>query len=449
MTQEVLSKKTKALGGSIQIPGDKSISHRALILSGLANGQSHITGLLEGADVMATATIMRALGADIQKQGAGDYIVQGVGLEGLKNPETSLDCGNSGTSMRLISGLVAGAGLSATLTGDESLSRRPMRRIIDPLRKMGAVIKGNEQSCPPLQIGAAKLSPIQYRIPVASAQVKSCLMLAGLFCEGKTVLVEPTPTRDHTESMLGAFGVQLDLNEHEDGRHIAFMGKQDLQACDITVPSDPSSAAFFIVAGLIVPESELHLPGIMMNPTRTGLITTLLEMGANIEINNERLQGGEIVADLVVRSSALKGITVPANRSASMIDEYPILCIAAAFANGTTTMVGLGELRVKETDRLAAMEAGLRQCGVACTTTRDSITITGMDQVEGSPTQPIATFHDHRIAMSFYVLGLASENGCLIDDASMIKTSFPNFLPLMQDIDAHDQTPASFERTGS
>ena len=423
------SSYTKGLSGTVLIPGDKSISHRAVMFSALAEGRSKIEGLLEGDDVLATASIMEALGADIEKKD-GIYFVDGVGFRGVEKPLELLDCGNSGTSMRLLSGLLAGQQIEATLIGDVSLSNRPMKRVLTPLSQMGASVDAKDDIYPPLVIRPATLKPITYRLPVASAQVESCILLAGLCCDGMTTVIETEKSRDHTEKMLNAFGAHVIVEEKQDETHISVQGRPVLRATDIRVPADPSSAAFFIVAALITEGSELFLPNIMLNETRTGLITTLLEMGADIQITNEREENAEKVGDITVRSSDLQGIEVPASRAVSMIDEYPILSIAAACARGQTVMHGIKELRVKETDRIAAMEAGLKSCGVSVVSTDDSMTVSGADTIE--PTSFIQTHHDHRIAMSFLTLGLVSTQDIVIDDISMIKTSFPNFLDLME-----------------
>lgn len=435
MALRSLPNKT-GLQGKIKIPGDKSMSHRSLMMGGLASGTSIIKGLLEGDDVIATADAMRAMGADIKRISGGNYEITGTkGI--LKSPNHKIDCGNSGTSIRLLSGLIAGAGIDATMVGDASLSKRPMNRVINPLQEMGAQIEGDNEGRPPLKIKASKLKPISYEMPVASAQVKSCIMLAGLFCDGITTVIEQEASRDHTETMLKAFGVDVDIKQIDDKTHISLKGGQALKATPITVPSDPSSAAFFMVAALIIPKSWIVMPSIMLNPTRAGLITTLQEMGGDIEIKNERIENGEKLGDIHVRSSNLTGISVPAERAVSMIDEYPILSVAAAFAKGTTTMEGLAELRVKETDRIQAMEDGLKLCRVDVQSTTDSIIVSGQETVMGNlENEAIKTHHDHRIAMSFLVLGLASQKGVIIDDGSKIATSFPTFLNLMQSLDA-------------
>ena len=425
------------LNGYVTIPGDKSMSHRSIMFGGMAQGTSTISGLLEGEDVIATANAMRAMGATITKDTDGTYHVTGNALS-FQTPTSHIDCGNSGTSMRLLAGLIAGAGVRATMVGDASLTKRPMNRVIKPLQKMGAMIKGDDNGRPPLDLQPATLTPITYEMPVASAQVKSCLLLAGLFCNGTTTIIENEASRDHTETMLQAFGVDLSIEKKNDQTHISITGGQTLKACSITVPSDPSSAAFFMVAGLITPESDLTLPNIMLNPTRAGLIKTLQEMGGAITIHNERIENGEKIGDIHVKTSPLHGITVPAERAVSMIDEYPILCVAAACATGTTNMLGLAELRVKETDRIQAMEDGLKLCGVEVSSTHDAMTVTGANKVSGNAhtEQIIKTHHDHRIAMSFLTLGLVSEHGVQIDDGSKIATSFPTFLDEMTKIGA-------------
>lgn len=428
------SSYTDGLTGTVLIPGDKSISHRALMFAALAKGQSRISGLLEGEDVLATARIMEALGTHIEKEDES-YIVDGVGFRGVEKPLELLDCGNSGTSMRLLAGLLAGQQIEATLIGDVSLSNRPMKRILTPLKEMGANVDAKDGTYPPLVIRPATLKPITYELPVASAQVKSCVLLAGLCCDGETKVIETERSRDHTEKMLKAFGADIKVEDSNGKRVISIQGRPVLHATDVTVPADPSSAAFFIVAALITKGSKLHLPNIMLNETRTGLITTLIEMGGDIQITNERSENGEKIGDITVSSSALQGIEVSAERAVSMIDEYPILCVAAACAQGHTKMNGIGELRVKETDRIAAMEAGLTSCGVKVSSTEESVTVTGTDNIE--PTSFIQTHHDHRIAMSFLTLGLVSTQEIVIDDISMIKTSFPNFIDLMESCGAN------------
>ena len=419
------------LRGTLTAPGDKSISHRALMLAALAVGETAITGLLEGDDVRHTATALRQLGVSITHDGPGAWRVNGVGVGGLQQPDDVVDLGNSGTAARLLCGLLAGHGFSAVLTGDASLRSRPMGRVIAPLTAMGATFQAREGGRMPLTVtGSDNLRPTAYTLPVASAQVKSAILLAGLHAPGETSVVEPAPTRDHTERMLGHFGADIRVEEAEPGRRITVTGQPELTPAAIAVPADPSSAAFPAVAALLVEGSEIILPGICTNPTRTGLYTTLAEMGAALSWRDERVVGGEPVADLVVQTSRLAGVEVPPERAPSMIDEYPVLAMAAACAEGATVFHGVEELRHKESDRLAAIAAGLTTCGVAVEETTDSLIIHGAGKrPTGGATIEAAL--DHRIAMSFLVLGLASENPVSIDDASSIETSFPDFAGAM------------------
>lgn len=426
--------------GTARVSGDKSISHRAVMLGGLAIGTTQIEGLLEGEDVLATAAAFRQLGADVTRHQDGAWTVTGVGLGGLREPEDILDMGNSGTAARLLLGILAGHPIRCMMTGDASLRSRPMGRVTDPLTAMGARIETRDGGRLPLMIqGADMVLPITYELPVPSAQVKSAVLLAGLMARGETAVIESIATRDHTERMLTHFGAKVSREALADGgSRIAVTGEPELTAADILVPADPSSAAFPLVAALLVPGSEVHLPNIGMNPTRIGLIKTLLEMGADIVIENERVAGGEPVADLIARHSTLHGVDVPPERAASMIDEYPILCIAASQAEGTTRMQGVSELRVKESDRIAAMATGLRANGVTVTEGEDWM------QVEGRPGDVaggarVATHLDHRIAMSFFVLGLVTKKPVTIDDAAPIRTSFPNFLDLMAALESRRQ----------
>lgn len=426
-----------ALNGRIRVPGDKSISHRSLIFGTLAVGETRITGLLEGEDVLATAEAMRQFGATVTREGEGVWTVNGVGVGGLKEPDTPLDFGNAGTGARLVMGLVAGHSITATFIGDASLSSRPMGRIITPLSQIGANFHAREGGRMPLTLtGARRAMPITYELPVASAQVKSAVLLAGLNAPGITTVIEPVPTRDHTERMLQAFGAKVEIKAHgQGGLAIHLTGEPELTPCPIIVPGDPSSAAFPVVAALIVPGSDIIVEGITLNPHRAGLYTTLIEMGGDIEVMNQRDEGGEPVADLRVRSSALKGITVPPERAASMIDEYPVLAIAASFATGDTVMNGIHEMRVKESDRIAATAAGLRLNGVKVHESDDGMTVEGRaGHVDGGG--HVATHMDHRIAMSFLVMGLGAQKPVTVDDASMIATSFPNFMPLMRGLGA-------------
>ena len=425
------------LSGTARVPGDKSISHRSVMLGALAVGETRITGLLEGEDVLATAEAFRRLGARVERRETGEWVVNGVGLGALKEPDDILDMGNSGTAARLLMGILAGQPIRTFLTGDASLRSRPMKRVIDPLTAMGARVYSREGGRMPLMIqGADTVLPITYELPVASAQVKSAVLLAGLTARGETAVIESVVTRDHTERMLTHFGGTVSREELPGGAaRIAVQGEPELTGADIVVPADPSSAAFPLVAALLVPGSEVRLPNIGMNPTRTGLIQTLIEMGGDITIENERVAGGEPVADLLVRHSALKGIEVPPERAASMIDEYPILTVAAAQAEGKTVMRGVEELRVKESDRIAVMVAGLRANGVTVSDGEDWMEVEGRPgEVSGGAT--VATHLDHRIAMSFYVLGLIAKKPVVIDDEAPIRTSFPNFRPLMQGLGA-------------
>lgn len=435
------------LQGRVKLPGDKSISHRSLIFGALAIGETRISGLLEGEDVLATAQAMRQLGAEVTRHGDGNWSVFGVGVGGLHEPAQPLDFGNSGTGARLVMGLVAGHPITATFVGDASLSRRPMGRVITPLTEMGAVFTAREGGKLPLTLkGAREALAITYPSPVASAQVKSAVLLAGLNAPGVTTVIEETPTRDHTERMLRAFGAEVVTEEGPRGLvAVKLTGQPELRACPVIVPGDPSSAAFPVVAALITPGSDIVVEGVMMNPHRAGLYTTLIEMGGDIEIMNQREEGGEPVADLRVRASALKGIVVPPARAASMIDEYPVLAVAAAFAEGETSMLGIHELRVKESDRIAATASGLRANGVKVRELEDGMIVVGRGgTVDGGG--HVITQMDHRIAMCFLVMGLASVKPVTIDDGSMIATSFPEFVPLMRAMGArigHDAASVS------
>ena len=425
------------LKGRVRVPGDKSISHRALIFAALAVGETRISGLLEGEDVMRTASAVRALGADVERMGEGRWRVHGVGVAGFAAPEAPLDLGNSGTGCRLLLGAVAGAPVTASFDGDASLRKRPMRRVLDPLERMGArIVSAADGGRLPLILrGALDPIPIVYEPPVASAQLKSAVLLAGLAAPGETSVIETEPTRDHTERMLRHFGADVrvePLGEH--GRRITLKGQPELVPQPIEVPADPSSAAFPLVAALIVPGSELMLEAVMMNPLRTGLVAALSKMGADIEVLDRRSEGGEEVAHLRVRASTLKGVEVPPERAPSMIDEYPILAVAAAFAEGTTRMRGLAELRVKESDRLATTAAGLIASGVDAAIEGDDLIVHGKGFVAGGGR--IATHMDHRIAMSFLVMGLASRKPVAVDDTAFIATSFPDFLGLMRRLGA-------------
>lgn len=424
------------LKGDILVPGDKSMSHRALMFGALAVGETMISGLLEGEDVLSTAAALRAMGAKIDKGGDGLWRVFGVGIGGLHAPAEMLDMGNSGTSARLLMGLIAGHDMTARMTGDASLVKRPMARVMTPLAMMGATFEASEGGRLPLTItGARDVLAIEYVLPVASAQVKSAIVLAGLNARGCTTVVEAHPTRDHTENMLRHFGVQVDcVPAANGGMAVRMIGHQDLQPCAVDVPGDPSSAAFPAVAAAIIPGSEIRLSNVLVNPRRTGLYTTLREMGAEIEFEYERLSAGESVADIILRGNgALKGVVVPPERAPSMIDEFPVLAMAAACATGTTHMCGLAELRVKESDRLLMIAEGLKACGVEIEMGEDSLTVHGT----GKPPRGgavIKTALDHRIAMSFLVLGGVTENPVTVDDAAPIATSFPGFVELMNDL---------------
>ena len=425
------------LQGRISVPGDKSISHRALMLGALSLGETVIEGLLEGEDVLATAAAMRAMGARIERRENGIWRVSGVGVGGLLQPQTALDMGNSGTSTRLLMGIVASHAITATFVGDASLSRRPMARVTDPLSLMGARFETSPGGRLPLTMaGLCPAVPIRYVLPVASAQVKSAVLLAGLNTPGITTVVEKEATRDHSERMLKGFGADVTVAESAEGRIISVRGEAELKGQPITVPGDPSSAAFPIVAALLVPGSAVTVQNVGINPTRAGLFTVLKMMGADLTLENERIMGGEPVADITVRHSALNGVEVPPEIAPSMIDEYPILFVAAALAAGKTVARGLEELRVKESDRIAVMAAGLAACGVRVEELPDGIVIhgTGGDKVPGGAT--VASHLDHRIAMSFAVLGLAAQQPVTVDDASPIATSFPAFVPLVESLGA-------------
>ena len=442
-----IARRSDALKGVARVPGDKSISHRSFMFGGLASGETRITGLLEGEDVMRTGEAMKAMGARIERKGA-EWIINGVGNGCLLEPEAPLDFGNAGTGSRLTMGLVGTYDMETTFIGDASLSGRPMGRVLEPLRQMGVqVLKAAAGDRMPITLrGPKHAAPITYRVPMASAQVKSAVLLAGLNTPGVTTVVEPVMTRDHTEKMLQGFGADLTVETDEQGvRHIFIEGQGKLSGQTIAVPGDPSSAGFPLVAALIVPGSDITIENVLMNPTRTGLLLTLQEMGGNIEIVNPRNAGGEDVADLRVRSSELKGVTVPASRAPSMIDEYPVLAVAASFAQGETLCQGLEELRVKESDRLAAVARGLEANGVDCTEGEATLAVRGRPGGKGLGGGPngagiVKTHLDHRIAMSFLVLGLATEKPVTIDDAAMIATSFPEFMGLMAGLGAEIET---------
>jgi len=432
-TNPLSSSKAKALNGIFRVPGDKSISHRALMFGGLASGESRVKGLLEGEDVLNTAKAMQAVGANIRKEG-DEWILWGTGNGLLLEPDAPFDFGNSGTGCRLCMGLFGVYDFPTTYTGDASLSSRPMSRIINPLKEMGVqVLDEQGEGCLPITLrGPWQTAPIEYRVPMASAQVKSAVLLAGLNTPGVTTVIEPHLTRDHTEKMLRGFGAEIDVETAANGeRRISLVGQGKLTGQNVTVPADPSSAAFPLVAALIVPDSEVTLPDVLLNEARTGLIKTLQEMGGDIEIVNIRDSGGEEIGDLIVKSSELRGITVPAERAPSMIDEYPVLAVAASFAKDETVMEGLHELRVKESDRLAAVAHGLEANGVDCTEGNESLSIRGRPDGKGFGGGTVTTHLDHRIAMSFLVMGMASEKPVTIDDGSVMETSFPGFVELM------------------
>ena len=432
-----LSLATSApLKGIVTIPGDKSISHRALMFGALAVGETVIDGLLEGEDVLATAAALTAMGASIEKR-ADRWHVHGVGVGGLLQPQTALDMGNSGTSTRLLMGLVASHPITATFIGDASLSRRPMGRVIDPLSLMGASFAASPGGRLPLTMtGLCPAVPMTYTLPVASAQVKSAILLAGLNTPGETCVIEPVPTRDHSERMLAGFGASLTVEQTREGRVIRLNGEATLHPQAIIVPGDPSSAAFPLVAALVVPGSEVTITNVGLNPTRAGLIQVLQDMGADIALGQQRTVGGEPVADLHVRHSPLTGIEVPPEVAPSMIDEYPILFIAAAFAQGRTVMRGLEELRVKELDRIAVMAAGLKACGIACEELSDGLIVEGNGGAPIPGGATIAASLDHRIAMSFAVLGLNARSPVTVDDARPVATSFPGFVAMMESLGA-------------
>jgi 3-phosphoshikimate 1-carboxyvinyltransferase len=431
---------TGPLNGTVAVPGDKSISHRALMLGALAVGETVIDGLLEGEDVLATAAAMRAMGAEITARDSR-WHVHGVGVGGLLQPAAALDMGNSGTSTRLLMGLVASHAITATFIGDASLSRRPMGRVIDPLTAMGARFAASpgangQQRLPLTMHGACPAVPLSYTLPVASAQVKSAVLLAGLNTPGETTVIEPVATRDHSERMLAGFGATLRIETAPQGRVITLVGEAELRPQSIIVPGDPSSAAFPMVAALIVPGSNVTITNVGINPTRAGLIGVLQAMGADVTIVQQRLVGGEPVADLLVGHSALTGIEVPPEVVPSMVDEFPILFVAAAFAQGRTVMRGLEELRVKESDRIAVMAAGLQACGVSVEELPDGLIITGNGGAPVAGGATIAAHLDHRIAMSFAVLGLNAAGPVTIDDARPIATSFPGFVTMLQSLGA-------------
>ncbi len=436
--QPMKSRKSGALTGVAEVPGDKSISHRSLIFGAMAVGETRITGLLEGQDVLDTASAMRAFGATVTRHGEGAWTVSGVGVGGFREPADVIDCGNSGTGARLIMGTMATTPITATFTGDASLRKRPMGRVTDPLSLFGTRAYGRQGGRLPMTlVGAASPVPVRYALPVASAQVKSAVLLAGLNAPGETVVIEREPTRDHSERMLLGFGAQLSVEKTAEGHVITLTGQPELRPQVVAVPRDPSSAAFPVCAALIVEGSDILVPGVSQNLTRNGLYLTLVEMGAEIAFLQPREEGGEPVADLRVRFSGdMRGIEVPPERAPSMIDEYPVLSVVAAFATGRTVMRGVKELRVKESDRIDAMARGLEACGVRIEEDEDTLIVHGMGPggVPGGAT--CATHIDHRIAMSFLVLGLAAKAPVGVDDGSPIMTSFPIFEGLMRGLGA-------------
>jgi 3-phosphoshikimate 1-carboxyvinyltransferase len=436
-TDLLRSSEAPGLRGAISVPGDKSMSHRALILGGMAEGETRIAGLLEGQDVLDTAKAVAALGASVERTGTGSWRVTGAPW---RSPAEVIDCGNSGTGVRLLMGAVAGCPIEATFTGDASLRGRPMNRVLDPLRRMGATAEAGEGGRLPATVRGGRLGGISFHNAKASAQVKSAILLAGLGTDAAVEVIEPAPSRDHSENMLRGFGADVEIEETAEGRVARLGQNRRLRGTAVDVPGDPSSAAFPIVAALVVPHSQVTIGNVMMNPLRTGLLTTLGAMGAGLHFTNRRTVGGEAVADVTIASRGLRGVEVPAERAPSMIDEYPILAVAAAFAEGRTVMHGLGELRVKESDRLAAIIAGLTACGVSARDDGDSLIVEGC----GGPSPGggrVTTHGDHRIAMSFLVMGLASRAPVTVDEASMIGTSFPGFAELMRSLGARIETP--------
>ena len=439
MKQPLTASPSAHLSGRIRVPGDKSISHRALILGALSTGITRITGLLEAEDVMATAQAVAALGAEVERLD-GAVAVKGQGVGGLRAPPSALDFGNSGTGSRLMLGVVAGHDMQVEFTGDASLRRRPMGRVLAPLAAMGLQTDANEDhaTLPLVVRGTCDLLPIVYDLPIPSAQVKSAVLLAGLHAPGRTTVVEPLAARDHTERMLSYFGAEISVEDRGAGaRAVTVRGDAELHGASIAVPGDPSSAAFMIAAALIAPGSDIVIEGVLLNPTRSGFIATLREMGASVEVLDRRDEGGEPVGDLRVRASALKGVRVPPERAPAMIDEYPVLACLAAFAEGETRMEGLAELKVKESDRLAATAAGLTACGVSARVEGDDLIVEGRGEVKGGGL--VKTLMDHRIAMAFLTLGLGAQAPVTVDDTSMIATSFPDFTKLMTKLGAQLQ----------
>ena len=431
--------RQQALSGRVRVPGDKSISHRALMFGALASGRTSITGLLEGEDILATAKALQALGCPVRKTGE-TWEVLGRGVGGLAEPAGDLDFGNSGTGVRLMMGLLAGHDMVVRLVGDASLSRRPMGRVLKPLVAMGLEVKDRGRETLPLTLrGSADLIPMEYRLPVASAQIKSAVLLAGLHAAGATTVIEPEATRDHTERMLRHFGAEVTVGERNGLRAVTVMGDAELEGRRVTVPGDPSSAAFLTAGALIVPGSEITIENVLINPTRAGFYVTLREMGADVRFENERDAGGEPVADLRVRHGKLRGVRVPPERAPSMIDEYPVLACLAAYATGETRMEGLAELKVKESDRLAATATGLVSNGVAAKVEGDTLIVAGGKGVRGGGV--VATHLDHRIAMAFLMLGFGADRPVEVDDAATIATSFPEFRALMERLGAKFAVP--------
>jgi len=439
----LMSRASNPLRGRMTVPGDKSISHRAVLFGALATGVTRITGLLEGEDVRNTARAVASMGVSVTKQD-GRWEIRGRGVGGLTKPTGPLDFGNAGTGVRLMMGVLAGHPFTSRLVGDASLSRRPMGRVLNPLKMMGLAVEPPDTDHLPLEMtGLAHLVPIVYELPVPSAQVKSAVLLAGLHAPGTTTVIEHEPTRDHTERMLRFFGAELTLVERPGGgREITIHGQPELTGRDVIVPADPSSAAFPVAAAAIVPGSEVTVEGVLVNETRTGFYTTLQEMGADLVFENERNSGGERIADIRIRHAPLHGVTVPADRAPSMIDEYPMLACVAAFASGETVMEGLAELKVKESDRLAATYEGLTINGVAARVDDDTLTVTGAGNPAALGGGNVATHLDHRIAMAFLTMGLATGRPVTVDDGAMIATSFPTFIPLMTQLGARIERPA-------
>lgn len=429
------SRRSKPLAGTVRVPGDKSISHRALLFGALATGTTRVSGLLEAEDVINTARAVTALGAPAEKLGHL-WVIKGRGVGGLAPPQAPLDFGNSGTGTRLMMGVIAGHAMTVALQGDASLSRRPMRRVLTPLQRMGLQVLDPQRDTLPMRIrGTSDLVPIVYELPVASAQVKSAVLLAGMHAAGTTTVVEAEPTRDHTERMLRYFGAEVTTAKINGADHVTVRGHAELTGRDVTVPGDPSSAAFLAAAALIVPGSDITIEGVLVNPTRVGFYQSVREMGGDVELFNAREEGGEPIADIRVRASPLKGIDIPAERAPSMIDEYPVIACVAAFADGETVMRGLAELKVKESDRLAATAAGLAANGVSAIVDGDTLRVVGNGRAPlGGGI--VATHLDHRIAMAFLTMGLASAEPVSVDDTAMIATSFPEFRGLMEQLGA-------------